>query len=147
MEGVGDFFKFHQWANSRLLNFCAALDDAALDAEMPGTFGTIRGTLTHIFATQNEFLGAVVGAPPSALFNGMPFPGFDVLRNVAATTDALFLAAAQQRDESEMLKSEWKGQTLEFSLMVPLVQAVNHGVEHRTEIQSMLTAGPHAPAP
>ncbi len=139
MDGVDEFLKFHHWANARLLEACALLDDAALDSETPDTFGTIRGTLTHIFATQNEFLGAVVGAPPAALFNGMPFPGFAALREVAETTDALFLAAAQQRDSAEILKAEWKDQTLEFSIMVPLVQVVNHGIEHRTEIQSTLS--------
>ena len=139
MDGVDEFLKFHHWANARLLDCCSTLDDAALDAEMPGTFGTIRGTLTHIFATQNEFLGAVVGAPPASLFNGMPFPGFEALREVAETTDALFLTAAEQRDPAEMLKADWKGQTIEFSIMVPLVQVVNHGVEHRTEIQGMLS--------
>ena len=139
MQGVDDFFKFHQWANARLLDFCAALGDAVLDGEMPGSYGTIRSTLTHIFATQNEFLGAVAGAPPASLFNGMPFPGFDELRNVASKTDALFLAAAEERDPAEMIKSERQGRTFEFNIMVPLIQAVNHGIEHRTEIQSMLS--------
>lgn len=139
MQGTPVFLEFHHWANGRLLDFCAKLDDAVLDAEMPGTFGTIRGALTHVFATQNEFLGAVVGAPPAALFNGMPFPGFATLRDVAETTDALFLAAAEGRDPSEMLKSEWQGRQYEFNIMVPLVQVVNHGVEHRTEIQGILS--------
>lgn len=139
MRGVDDFLKFHQWANNRLLDVCSALDDAALDAEMPGTFGTIRTALTHIFATQNEFLGAVAGTPPAALFNGMPFPGFAALREVAATTDALFLAAGEERDPGEVIKSEWNGRSYEFSIIVPLVQVVNHGVEHRTEIQGMLS--------
>jgi uncharacterized damage-inducible protein DinB len=146
MQTNAAFLEFHHWANMRLLDFCSTLDDAALDMEMPGTFGTIRGTLTHVFATQNEFLGAVAGAPPAALFNGMPFPGFDELCSVAEKTDALFLAAAADREPDEVLKSEWQGQSYEFRLIVPIVQVVNHGIEHRTEIQSILSrlniAGP-----
>lgn len=140
MHGMTDFFEFHQWANATLIDFCEGLDNATLDAEEPGSYGTIRGALTHLFVTQNEFLAATVdGAPPASLFNGMPFPGFAALREAARITDAAFLAAARGRDPDEMLHAQWGGRDYEFNIMVPLVQVVNHGSEHRTEIQSILS--------
>jgi uncharacterized damage-inducible protein DinB len=139
MHGLTDFFEFHQWANAILVDFCEGLDDATLDAEEPGSYGTVRGALTHMFATQNEFLSAIDGAPPASLFNGMPFPGFAELRETARVTDAAFLAIARGRSPDETIRATWSGRDYEFNIMVPLVQTVNHGIEHRTEIQSILS--------
>ncbi len=39
-----------------------------------------------------------------------------------------------------MLTSEWQGSSYEIGIMIPLIQYINHGVEHRTQVQSMLSA-------
>ncbi len=139
MHGLTDFFEFHQWANATLIDFCEGLDDATLDAEEPGSYGTIRGALTHLFVTQTEFLTVIDGSPPTSLVDGMPFPGFAALREAARVTDAAFLAAATDRDPDETIRTQWGGRDYAFNIMVLLVQTVNHGSEHRTEIQSILS--------
>jgi len=42
--GLPDFFKYNLWANLRLLDACAHLSDAQLDATTRGTFGSVRET-------------------------------------------------------------------------------------------------------
>ena len=60
--GLPDFFTHNLWANLRLLDACAHLSDAHLDATTRGTFGSVRETLMYLFASEEgyvrqEFLG------------------------------------------------------------------------------------------
>jgi uncharacterized damage-inducible protein DinB len=139
-EGFTDMFLFHQWANARLLDFCEKLDDAVLDHDLAGTYGTIRGALAHMIGTQNGFLFVVVSPPPATYFDGMPVPDFDILRQAMDLTDAAALHAAQMRDLEEVLTGEFQGRRYEMKLKVPLIQYLNHGIEHRTQVQSILGA-------
>jgi uncharacterized damage-inducible protein DinB len=50
--GLPDFFTYKLWANLRLLDTCAHLSDAQLDATTRGTFGSVRETLLHLFAAE-----------------------------------------------------------------------------------------------
>ena len=44
--GLADCFRYNLWANRRLLDACARLSDAQLDAPATtGTFGSVRETL------------------------------------------------------------------------------------------------------
>ena len=54
--GLADFFKYNLWANLRLLDACAHLSDAQLDATTRGTFGSVRQTLIHIFAGEEGYV-------------------------------------------------------------------------------------------
>jgi uncharacterized damage-inducible protein DinB len=45
--GLPDFFTYNLWANLRLLDACAHLD-----ATTRGTFGSVRETLMHLFASE-----------------------------------------------------------------------------------------------
>ena len=50
--GLPDFFTYNRWANLRLLDACAHLSDAHLDATTKGTFGSVRETLMHLLAAE-----------------------------------------------------------------------------------------------
>ena len=53
--GLPDFFQYTLWANLRLLDACAHLSDAQLDATTRGTFGSVRETLLHLFLPKKAF--------------------------------------------------------------------------------------------
>ena len=65
--GLPDFFKFNLWANLRLLDACAQLSNAQLDATIIGTFGSIRETLMHLFASEEGYARHVTGKAPAPL--------------------------------------------------------------------------------
>ena len=50
--GLPDFYTYNLWANLRVLDACAHLSDAQLDATTRGTFGSVRETLLHLFAAE-----------------------------------------------------------------------------------------------
>jgi uncharacterized damage-inducible protein DinB len=58
---IADFFKFNLWANLRVLDACAGLDDARLDATIRGPFGSVRETLVHIVAAEEGYVQRFTG--------------------------------------------------------------------------------------
>ena len=48
--------RHNAWANKTLLEFCAALEPAALDLSAAGTYGTLYGTLQHIVGGEQFYI-------------------------------------------------------------------------------------------
>ena len=138
--GLSDFFQYNLWANLRLLDACAQLSDAQLDATMNGTFGSVRETLMHIFGAEEgyahrwHFTGASLS--PS-LKEITTFPGFDELRRRAEKSGKELIAVAERVDLDEILSLD-EG-TYKAPVIIVLIQAINHGIDHRSQIATLLT--------
>jgi len=81
--GLPDFFTYNLWANLRLLDACAHLSDAQLDATTRGTFGSVRETLLHLFASEEGYVRHVTGTSPYPSTEGTHH--FSRLRRTATT--------------------------------------------------------------
>src|SRR2546423_8829653 len=105
-QPLQDFFKYNLWANLRLLDACAYLSDAQLDATTKGTFGSVRETLMHLFAAEEgyawrfNFTGT---APTPRLKELTTFLGFDELRRRAERSGKELIAIAEQGDLNQIL--------------------------------------------
>ena len=59
--------RHNAWANKTLLEFCGALEPAALDLSAAGTYGTLYGTLQHIVGGEQFYIrlltDEVLGGP------------------------------------------------------------------------------------
>ena len=53
---IADFFRYNLWANWCLLDACAPLSDAQLDATVRGTYGSVRDTLMHLFDSEEHYV-------------------------------------------------------------------------------------------
>lgn len=139
--GLPDFFRYNLWANLRLLDACAQLSDAQLDVTAQGTFGSVRETLTHMVAAEEGYAQAVTGSLPSPLLRDQPqFPGFDELRRrVTLSGEALiaFAERAEREDLDRVLHLD--GGTYDAAVIIELIQAINHGVDHRSQIATLLS--------
>ncbi len=138
--GLPDFFTYNLWANLRLLDACAHLSDAQLDATTRGTFGSVRETLMHIFSSEEgyarhwHFTGA---SPTPRLKEFTTFPGFDELRRRAERSGKELIAVAEQGELNQILYLD-EG-TYEAPVIVVLIQAINHGIDHRSQIATLLS--------
>src|SRR5438876_8465326 len=102
--GLPDFFKYNLWANLRLLDACAHLSDAQLDATTTGTFGSVRETLMHLFAAEEGYVRSFTGATPIPPLKELTtFAGFDELRRRAERSGKELITIAEQRDLSQIL--------------------------------------------
>ncbi len=138
--GLSNFFQYHLWANLRLLDACAQLSDAQLDATMRGTFGSVRETLMHMFASEEGYAHHwhFTGASFTPRLKDLTmFPGFDELRRRAERSGKELIAVAEQGELDEILSLD-EG-TYEAPAIILLIQAINHGVDHRSQIATLLS--------
>lgn len=136
--GLPDFFKYNLWANLRLLDACARLSDAQLDATTTGTFGSVRDTLMHLFASEEGYVRHFTGTTPTPpLKEFTTFPGFDELRRRAERSGKELIAIAEQRDLSQIFHLD--GGTYDAPAIIVLIQAINHAIDHSSQIATLLS--------
>jgi uncharacterized damage-inducible protein DinB len=136
-----DFFEYNRWANLRLLDACSRLTDAQLDAPaVKGTYGSVRETLMHLFRSEEGYThhSTFTGPVPDPRLEGMTaFPGFDELRRHAERSGRELAAIAERADLSEVLHLD--GGTYDAEVIIVLIQAINHGIDHRSQIATLLS--------
>lgn len=138
--GLADLFAYNRWANLRLLDACATLTDAQLDATSQGTFGSVRETLMHMLTSEEGYTRryAFTGpAPTPRLADLDTFPGFDELRRRAEHSGTELQAIAERADLDEILHLD--NGAYDAPLIVNVIQAISHGVDHRSQIATMLS--------
>lgn len=136
--GLSDFYKHNLWANLRLLDACASLSDAQLDAKMEGIYGSVRETLMHLFAAEEGYARHVTGKIPNPSLDELTtFPGIDELRLRAKMSGELLIEAAEQKDLDRILSLD--GGTYECPAIIVMIQAINHATDHRSQIATLLS--------
>ena len=136
--GLPDFFRYNLWANLRLLDACAQLSDAQLDATMKGTFGSVREILMHIFASEEGYARSLTGTSPTPLLKELTtFPGFDELRQRAERSGQTLITVAEQGDLSRILHLD--GGTYDAPAFIVVMQAINPADDHRSQIATLLS--------
>ncbi len=135
-----ELFTFNLWANLRLLEACAGLDGTALDAALPGTFGSIGETLVHLIAAEERYVTRFTGQLPAhPLRESEGFPGFAELRRRARAGGDGLIAIAACFAPGQTLQLTYAGQTREVPAVNVLIQAINHGGDHRSQIATILS--------
>jgi uncharacterized damage-inducible protein DinB len=136
--GLPDFFKYNLWANLRLLDACAQLSDAQLDATMKGVYGSVREILMHIFAAEEGYVSSFTGTTPAPPLKELTtFPGFDELRRRAERSGNELITIADQRNLSQLFHLD--GGTYDAPAIIVLIQAINHAIDHRSQIATLLS--------
>jgi uncharacterized damage-inducible protein DinB len=123
---------------------CKDLDDAVLDAEVVGTYGSIRATLVHIVRAEAGYFGRLTGQAPDRSGWG-EVPSMEQIREAARRTGEGLLQEALRPRSSETIRVEWQGEMVEFDTAIILLQAINHGTEHRAHVATILTQNGIAP--
>ncbi len=138
--GLTDFFHYNLWANGRLLDACSQLTDAQLDFTSKGVYGSIRETLMHIFMAEEGYarhFNFTSEAPRLPLKEYTEFAGFDELRRRAERSGKELIAMSEQAKLSQILHLD--GGTYDAEVIIVLMQAVNHGIDHRSQIATLLS--------
>lgn len=137
---LAEVLRYNRWATRRLLDACRGLTDEQLDARAPGTSGTVRELLLHVVGGQQTFVLRTRGrqGDGSELNRSSAWPGFDVLREVAIESSNQLVAIAEGLDGDPQVDLPYFGAVYRFPTSFFLAHAVEHGVEHRTEIKLTL---------
>lgn len=141
MDVLTELFRHNTMMNRRLLEACRSLSPEQLDATATGTYGTIGATLVHIANAQVGYAARLLDIERPDSLAEEPFPGFAALGERMALGDAQLEAAARRIDgdrEVEVTGDDPVG-TWRMPVSLFLVQAINHGTEHRSQVATILT--------
>lgn len=140
---LDDAFGHHTWATLRLIDACAALDPAQLEAPVPGAYGPILDTLRHLVSSDSWYLHRCSGERTQPISDED-----EALMDLAAMRDATERASAGW---SELLRGDLDpdamiltvrddGSETHAPLGIRLAQAIHHGTDHRSQVCTALTS-------
>jgi uncharacterized damage-inducible protein DinB len=137
---LAELFRHNLWANLTLIDLCLTLPEEILETNVPGTYGGIRETLTHLVGAEERYVAAFAGGPerrnPTLEETA---PDLATLREHARQSGEGFVAYAETLDGNPILDVTWHGQSYKVPAAFYFVQAINHATEHRTQIKTALT--------
>lgn len=141
-QGVHDLIRHNSWATAQVLAYCRDLDPAALNATVPGTYGSIISTLIHLVGAESSYLARLA---PQLGIERWPEEGnvsLDVLIERAETLATQWEAAFADRIEFDRMgEGRGPGGTV-FAMPFTtfFTQAIHHANEHRAHICTILGA-------
>ena len=138
---LAEFIRYNNWANQQILEVCQKLDDEQLAATMPGAYGTIRDTLEHIIEGEAFYAGLLTGRRPQPSFQWNAKPGFTEIMKYAAQVEDTLVEAINHVRPTDQISEEDQGNIFHYQALAVYIQIINHGVEHRTNITTILSAG------
>ncbi len=138
-EPLAEMFRYNRWATATLIAACRDLPDGVLDARPPGISGTIRQLLLHMAGGERTQVLRTMGRQHEGEpTRSSPWPGFDALAAMAEASSGELIAIAARLDGEPSVDLPWAGRTYRYPVSFFLVHALEHGVEHRTEIKVAL---------
>jgi uncharacterized damage-inducible protein DinB len=137
--GMVDFYKHNLWANLRLLDVCASLSAEQLEASAPGTYGRIGDTLVHLLRSEAGYLARCQGQEPVFPRSLVEFLDIETLREHARKSGEGLIAVAGTMLPTQVVRGTYRGKPYEMPMIVPLIQAIVHAADHRSQVSTVLT--------
>ncbi len=139
-EPLAEMFRQNLWANLRLLDVCSKLSEEQLEATVAGTRGTIRETLLHNLGADGRYAARLRGTPVDGTVNERtPWTGIEPLKASAKATGEALVQLALAFSEERWLSGSQERRAFRVAASLLLVQAFNHGTEHRSQVNTVLT--------
>jgi uncharacterized damage-inducible protein DinB len=130
-------YRHKTWATLRLIEYCQGIDEAHLDATIPGTYGTIRETLRHLVQTEEGYLFRVTGERLSEPMPDEPVALEELaerIRRMGPRWEVIAQNAALP-DREVITSDGWR-----LPAGIPMAQAIHHANDHRSHIMSIIGA-------
>ena len=140
-----DFILYNNWANQQVLQACRNLSEDQLAEVIPGAYGTIRDTLEHLIRSEEYYLQLLTGSRPQAPFKWGAGPSLDAMSAYNAQVGKALVDMAQRTLPSDDVAEEDNGKVYHYHALAVFIQIINHGVEHRTNITTILNQGKQTP--
>ncbi len=136
--------RYNRWANRRLYEACAGLDDAERKRDRQAFFGSIHGTLNHILAADRIWLSRLNGQPHGIrTLDQILFDDFDALREAREIEDGRIVDSVDALDEDKlrsMLRyANMAGEPQETRRDIVYMHVFNHQTHHRGQAHGLLS--------
>ena len=135
-----DFIRYNNWANAQVLAACEQLTPEQQRASAPGSYGSIHATLGHLIDAEADYVGRLTGNPPQPPFRWDDPPSVSDLAAFAPAVASALLDAVQRVPPHHIVHEEENGLFADYQARVLFIQVINHGIEHRTNITTILSS-------
>ena len=133
-----EFFHYNHWANQELMRICINLSDEIITAGIPGTYGSIRDTFTHILKAEISFLKRIHGTHPEPEFKWEENPSLSQMMAYETKLHETLLDTLQRVPATQNVHEEGGGWTFDYQARLIFMSVVYHGIAHRTDITTVL---------
>lgn len=136
---------YSEWANRRLYDAAASLDDADFRADYGAFFGSVHGTLNHLLVGDRVWMHRFTGEGPSpARLDEILYEDFAGLRAAREQEDARIAAyvgslALSDLDRTIRYHTISNPDDIEQELKLALLHVFNHQTHHRGQAHCLLT--------
>ena len=134
---------YNRWANRRLYEAAASLNDEAYRREMDAFFGSLHGTLNHVLVGDRVWLWRMTGegTAPDRL-DAILYDDFDALRTARAEEDERILAVIENYSDDDLAGAlgyrNMAGEARRTALPIVLGHFFNHQTHHRGQAHCLL---------
>ena len=136
-----EMLRYNAWANRALLDACCDLTEDQLQARLPESSGSVSELLVHIVGGQQTYVLRTQGRQHEGeLHRGSAWPGLEELVRIAHRTNEELIEIAERLDAASEVILPYEGTSYRYPKRFFLVHAVEHGVEHRTEVKLNLAS-------
>ena len=138
---ITEALRYNRWANVTLFEACRELTSEQLAVHAPGTSGGVGELLTHIAGGQQTIVLRTKGRQHEGELTRMSqWPGIDTLIDIVRETSDQLINVAGEVELSDEIVLPYLGKRYRFPPLFFLVHALEHGVEHRTEVKVALAS-------
>lgn len=137
---LAEFIRYNNWANQQLLEACGKLSEEQLAQSMPGAYGTIRDTLRHIIEGEAFYILLLTRHRPRPPFKWEEKPSLAQMKDYAAHVGEALMQAINDVRPTDIIEEQDGGNKFRYQARAIFIQIINHGVEHRTNITTILSA-------
>lgn len=135
-----EFIRYNNWANAQVIAACLGLTPEQLATAAPGAYGSIHATLGHLVAAEASYLRRLTGEPPRPPFKWQDRPSVEEIAAFAEQVASALLDVVQRVAPTHIVHEEEQGNTVDYQARGLFLQIINHGIEHRTNITTILSS-------
>ena len=133
-----ELFQYNHWANQELMGICIKLSDEIITANIPGSYGSIYNTFSHILKAEISFLRRILGTYPAPDFKWEENPNLSEMLAYETKLHETLLDTLQRVPATQNVHEEGDGWTFDYQARLIFMSVVYHGIAHRTDITTAL---------
>ncbi|HKV83734.1 MAG TPA: DinB family protein [Ktedonobacterales bacterium] len=140
MDTLRSLYAYNAWANARVFAVCRDIDQPRLEAQAPGTYGTIARTLQHLVVVEDAYIHMLLGDSLERVESREDHDvGWFADRSAQLGREYPdLLANAGESFYADALVIPW----FDFTLTKHdgLLQVLSHSAQHRAQVLSIVGA-------
>ncbi len=134
-------YEYTYWANQRYVAVAEGLSDDQLHRTLGHSWGDVHATLVHMLSSEWVWMQRWHGSSPKGHLDKAEYPTLAALKKrwseVEAEMRAFIDVQTDDSLQSEILYSNFRGETFRVPLWEMLAHIVNHETHHRGELAAM----------